>query len=91
MADEHAGLGSGICCVINKLLVLFLRKIVFSGVAVDVDGLVNGWNMKIAELTGLPVDKAIGMHLLSLVEDTSADIVKKMLSAALQGMSYLNC
>ncbi|KAI8021635.1 Phytochrome A1 [Camellia lanceoleosa] len=53
--------------------------------AVDVDGLVNGWNLKIAELTGLPVDKAIGRHLLSLVEDSSADIVKKMLYAALQG------
>ncbi|GFZ09503.1 phytochrome A [Actinidia rufa] len=53
--------------------------------AVDVDGLVNGWNVKIGELTGLPVDKAIGRHLLSLVEDSSADIVKKMLNAALQG------
>ncbi|PSS00333.1 Phytochrome like [Actinidia chinensis var. chinensis] len=53
--------------------------------AVDVDGLVNGWNVKIGELTGLPVDKAIGRHLLSLVEDSSADIIKKMLNAALQG------
>ncbi|KAL6951969.1 hypothetical protein U1Q18_045162 [Sarracenia purpurea var. burkii] len=58
--------------------------------AIDVDGLVNGWNMKIAELTGLPVDKAIGRHLLSLVEDSSADTVKKMLYSALQGMPFLN-
>lgn len=53
--------------------------------AVDGDGLVNGWNTKIAELTGLPVDKAIGSKLLSLVEDTSTDVVKRMLSSALQG------
>lgn len=55
--------------------------------AVDVDGLVNGWNTKIAELTALPVDKAIGKHFLTLVEDSSTDVVKKMLDLALQGMS----
>ena len=54
--------------------------------AVDVDGLVNGWNIKIAELTGLPVGEAIGKHLLTLVEDSSVGIVKKMLDMALQGM-----
>ncbi|XAR49212.1 hypothetical protein NMG60_11032328 [Bertholletia excelsa] len=58
--------------------------------AVDVDGLVNGWNMKIAELTGLAVDKAIGRHLLSLVEDCSTDVVKKMLHAALKGREEQN-
>ena len=58
--------------------------------AVDVDGLVNGWNTKISELTGLPVDKAIGKHLLTLVEDSSADTVKRMLLLALQGMPYLS-
>jgi phytochrome A len=56
--------------------------------AVDVDGLVNGWNTKISELTGLLVDKAIGKHLLTLVEDSSVDIVKRMLFLALQGMSF---
>lgn len=56
--------------------------------AVDVDGTVNGWNIKIAELTGLPVGEAIGKHLLTLVEDSSTDIVKKMLNLALQGMSF---
>lgn len=58
--------------------------------AVDVDGLVNGWNTKIAELTGLPVDKAIGKHLLTLVEDSSIDIVKNMLFLALQGNEEQN-
>lgn len=53
--------------------------------AVDADGLVNGWNTKISELSGLPVDKAIGKHLLSLVEDSSVNTVKKMLCSALQG------
>lgn len=54
--------------------------------AVDIDGLVNGWNTKISELTGLSVDEAIGKHLLTLVEDSSAEAVNKMLELALQGM-----
>ncbi|TQE06472.1 hypothetical protein C1H46_007971 [Malus baccata] len=58
--------------------------------AVDVHGLVNGWNTKIGELTGLPVDKAIGKHLLSLVEDSSTDTVKKMLNSALHGKEEQN-
>ncbi|KAK1383405.1 hypothetical protein POM88_021140 [Heracleum sosnowskyi] len=53
--------------------------------AVDADQIVNGWNTKIGELTGLPVDKAIGKHLLTLVEDSSVDTVEKMLALALQG------
>ncbi|XP_054814964.1 phytochrome A-2 [Prosopis cineraria] len=58
--------------------------------AVDVDGLVNGWNTKIAELTSLPVGEAIGKHLLTLVEDSSTDRVKKMLDMALQGEEEQN-
>ncbi|KAJ6380470.1 hypothetical protein OIU76_017021 [Salix suchowensis] len=58
--------------------------------AVDVDGLVNGWNTKISELTGLLVDKAIGKHLLTLVEDSSVDVVKRMLFLALQGKEEQN-
>ncbi|KAL1831876.1 hypothetical protein ACET3Z_001527 [Daucus carota] len=53
--------------------------------AVDADKIVNGWNTKIAELTGLPVDKAMGKHLITLVEDSSVDTVEKMLAFALQG------
>ncbi|PPD99987.1 hypothetical protein GOBAR_DD02968 [Gossypium barbadense] len=59
--------------------------------AVDVDGLVNGWNMKIAELTGLSVDNAIGKHLLTLVEDSSSETVQKMLFMALQAYLALSC
>ncbi|XP_022852912.1 phytochrome A-like [Olea europaea var. sylvestris] len=58
--------------------------------AVDVDGKVNGWNTKIAELTGLLVDEASGRHLLTLVEDSSADAVNKMLELALQGKEEQN-
>ena len=56
--------------------------------AVDVNGMVNGWNTKIAELTGLPSDEAMGKHFLTLVEDFSVDRVKKMLHMALQGMPF---
>ncbi|RAL52740.1 hypothetical protein DM860_007508 [Cuscuta australis] len=58
--------------------------------AVGVDGLVNGWNQKIADLTGLTVDEAIGKKLLTLVEDSSVQTVKKMLSLALQGKEEKN-
>ncbi|XP_030540685.1 phytochrome A [Rhodamnia argentea] len=58
--------------------------------AVDADGLVNGWNTKIAELTGLSVEKALGKHLLTLVDDSSVDIVKKMLHLALHGKEEKN-
>ncbi|KAI3980193.1 hypothetical protein MKX01_033334 [Papaver californicum] len=58
--------------------------------AVDADGLINGWNTKIADLTGLPVDQVIGQHLLTLVEDSSVITVKKMLHLALQGKEEQN-
>ncbi|KAL2906804.1 Phytochrome A [Bienertia sinuspersici] len=47
--------------------------------AVDSDGLVNGWNTKIAEMTGLSVSEAVGKHIASLVEDSSIDTVRNML------------
>ncbi|XP_078161104.1 phytochrome A-like [Carex rostrata] len=58
--------------------------------AVDSSGLVNGWNQKIAELTGLAVDDAVGKHFLSLVEDDSLTTVKRMLGLALQGKEEKN-
>ncbi|CAA0833554.1 Phytochrome A [Striga hermonthica] len=58
--------------------------------AVGVDGLVNGWNTKIAELTGLPVDGAIGQKFLALVEESSVDVVRRMLELALQGQEEQN-
>ncbi|KAM0040527.1 putative PAS domain, phytochrome, GAF domain, histidine kinase/HSP90-like ATPase [Helianthus debilis subsp. tardiflorus] len=53
--------------------------------AFDSDGFINGWNPKIAELTGLTVEEAIGRHILTLVEDSSVGTVQKMLSLAVQG------
>ncbi|KAF6142746.1 hypothetical protein GIB67_018457 [Kingdonia uniflora] len=58
--------------------------------AVDINGLINGWNTKIAELTGLPVNQVIGKHLVTLVEDSSAKKVKRMLHLALQGKEEQN-
>ncbi|KAM7277856.1 hypothetical protein ACFE04_004990 [Oxalis oulophora] len=58
--------------------------------AVGVDGIVNGWNTKMSELSGLPVEKAIGNHLLTLVEDDPTEVVKKMLRLALQGQEENN-
>lgn len=59
--------------------------------AVDVDGLINGWNTKIAELTGLPVENAIGTNLLTLVEESSVKTVQKMLNLALEGILFQSC
>ncbi|XP_047323475.1 phytochrome A1 [Impatiens glandulifera] len=58
--------------------------------AVDVNGMVNGWNLKIAELTGLTVEKAIGKHLITLVEDSSTSIVEKMMNSATEGKEEQN-
>ncbi|EXB57569.1 Phytochrome type A [Morus notabilis] len=58
--------------------------------AVDIDGVVNGWNTKISDLTGLPVEQAIGAHLLTLVEDSSTEVVRVMLELALQGKEERN-
>ncbi|XWS36687.1 hypothetical protein CRYUN_Cryun20dG0106800 [Craigia yunnanensis] len=55
--------------------------------AVDSSGNINGWNSKAAELTGLTVEHAYGMPFTDLVEDDSIDIVKNMLSLALEGDS----
>ncbi|PWA48760.1 phytochrome a [Artemisia annua] len=53
--------------------------------AVDADGSINGWNAKIAELTGLTVEEAIGSNLLTLVDNSSVETVQNMLNLALEG------
>lgn len=54
--------------------------------AVDVDGCINGWNGKIAELTGLSVDDATGKSLVhDLVHLESKESVDKLLFQALRG------
>ncbi|XP_074589021.1 phytochrome B-like isoform X1 [Curcuma longa] len=54
--------------------------------AVDSDGCINGWNAKIAELTGLPVEEAMGKLLVQdLVFEESAYVVDKLVYRALKG------
>ena len=54
--------------------------------AVDVDGCINGWNAKVAELTGLSVEEAMGKSLVhDLVYKESEETVDRLLSHALRG------
>ncbi|XP_026454008.1 phytochrome B-like isoform X1 [Papaver somniferum] len=53
---------------------------------VDFGGRINGWNTKIAELTGLPAEEAIGkFRLQDLIYKEYVDDVNKLLSRALKG------
>nr|AHX73747.1 phytochrome [Nothoceros aenigmaticus] len=59
--------------------------------AVDASGFINGWNAKVAELTGLPVSEAMGRSLVKdLVLDESVDTVERLLYLALQGEEEQN-
>ncbi|KAM7492420.1 hypothetical protein LguiA_035341 [Lonicera macranthoides] len=58
--------------------------------AVDASGKINGWNTKVAELTGLVVPEAIGVLLVDLVADDSVEAVRNMLFSALQGKEEKN-
>ncbi|KAF9619789.1 hypothetical protein IFM89_009311 [Coptis chinensis] len=54
--------------------------------AVDSDGRINGWNAKVAELTGLSVEEAMGKSLVhDIVFKESAEVVNKLLGRALRG------
>nr|AAW56596.1 phytochrome D [Arabidopsis thaliana]AAW56597.1 phytochrome D [Arabidopsis thaliana] len=54
--------------------------------AVDIDGCINGWNAKIAELTGLSVEDAIGKSLVrELIYKEYKETVDRLLSSALKG------
>lgn len=59
--------------------------------AVDVDGCINGWNAKVAELTGLSVEEATGKSLVhDIVYKESEEIVDKLLLRALRGIFLSN-
>ncbi|KAF4361451.1 phytochrome B isoform X2 [Cannabis sativa] len=59
--------------------------------AVDVDGRINGWNAKVAELTGLSTDDAIGRSLVhDLVYKESKETVEELLNSALEGKEDKN-
>ncbi|KAF3506364.1 hypothetical protein F2Q69_00003621 [Brassica cretica] len=54
--------------------------------AVDSGGCVNGWNAKIAELTGLSVEEAMGKSLVSdLIYKENEETVDMLISSALRG------
>nr|AHZ64007.1 phytochrome [Coleochaete irregularis] len=59
--------------------------------ALDAGGLVNGWNAKVAELTGLPVAEAMGKSLVrDLITADSVVTATRLLSLALQGEEEQN-
>lgn len=57
---------------------------------VDSSGLINGWNAKIAELTGLQANVAIGKYLIDdVTHEDSHETFKGLMCRALQGNSFL--
>ncbi|KAJ0940660.1 putative PAS domain, phytochrome, GAF domain, histidine kinase/HSP90-like ATPase [Helianthus annuus] len=59
--------------------------------AVDVEGRINGWNAKVAELTGLSVENAMGKSLVQdLVYKESEETVANLLYRALRGQEDQN-
>ncbi|KAL1567452.1 phytochrome E-like isoform X1 [Salvia divinorum] len=58
---------------------------------VDSSGLINGWNAKICELTGLELLEALGKSLvLDVVHDDSREVVQNLLARALEGKEDKN-
>lgn len=58
---------------------------------VDSDGMINGWNVKIAELTGLHANQAMGKSLANeVVHDDSRETLTNILSRALRGQDEKN-
>ncbi|KAJ8444918.1 hypothetical protein Cgig2_029112 [Carnegiea gigantea] len=54
--------------------------------ATDVDGCINGWNAKVAELTCLSVEEAMGKSLVhDLIYKESEEAVQELLNHALHG------
>nr|GEW61991.1 phytochrome E [Tanacetum cinerariifolium] len=58
---------------------------------VDASGLINGWNGKIAELTGVIASEAMGKSLIDeVVHETSRAVVEDLVNRALQGEEKKN-
>ncbi|KAK1371036.1 Phytochrome [Heracleum sosnowskyi] len=75
---------------IATAVMVVIETAVLPILAVDAEGLVRGWNTNMYNLTGFHASAAIGKHLLTLVEESSVDTVKKMLELALQGNEVTN-
>lgn len=76
--------------IVSNEMVRLIETATVPILAVDACGTINGWNTKAAELTGLFVQQAIGMPLVDLVMDDSIEVVRNMLSLALQGKEEKN-
>ncbi|KAI9177477.1 hypothetical protein LWI28_015678 [Acer negundo] len=76
--------------IITNEMVRLIETAAVPIMAVDACGSINGWNSKVAELTGLAVEQAIGTPFIDLVDENSVDVVKKMLSMALLGIEERN-
>ncbi|KAK2985678.1 hypothetical protein RJ640_011906, partial [Escallonia rubra] len=83
-ADTNIGKVDELLVVTNEMVRLIETASV-PILAVDASGNINGWNTKVAELTGLIPQQAIGVPLVDLVVDDSVDLVKNMLFLALEG------
>ncbi|XP_051114760.1 phytochrome C [Andrographis paniculata] len=58
--------------------------------AVDASGNINGWNTKVAELTGLDLHKVLGTPFVDLIVDDAIEPVNRTLAQALQGKEEKN-
>ncbi|KAK9132402.1 hypothetical protein Scep_011930 [Stephania cephalantha] len=59
--------------------------------AVDSDGLINAWNVKSSELTGLVANEAMGKSLVEeIVDEESRPTVENLLSQALKDEEHAN-
>ncbi|XP_057526791.1 phytochrome C isoform X1 [Amaranthus tricolor] len=78
--------------LVNKLQTLtseMIRLIETAAVpifSVDASGVINGWNVKMAEITGLLIERAIGLPLVDVVAEETVETIKNLLSMAMQGI-----
>ncbi|XP_057464148.1 phytochrome E-like isoform X2 [Actinidia eriantha] len=73
---------SSVACEMGRLIETASAPIF----GVDSTGFINGWNAKIAELTGLQSSKAMGKSLFDeVVQEDSRGIAENVMSRALQG------
>ncbi|XP_051178273.1 phytochrome C [Lolium perenne] len=76
--------------VVTNEMVRLIETATAPILAVDIAGNINGWNNKVAEITGLPTMEAIGMALVNVVEGDFVEVVKQILNSALQGTEEQN-
>ncbi|KAI3871888.1 hypothetical protein MKX03_012924 [Papaver bracteatum] len=82
--EEFQGMDE--CISVAKEMVRLIETANAPIFGVDSEGRINGWNTKIAELTGLPAEEAIGkFRLQDLIYKEYVDDVNKLLSRALKG------